>query len=220
MGKIDFTVLIKQPEDDRKIAENTPNQAKSRAVPDQFPTDCTKSGNRNNMNKNNNKASARLARLARPKNEGGGIFNDQSPAPEGFAARKLRAANLHPIAVCLLLSVAKKIQCEDEEIFHELIRLETMLPIEQVKTWAKYAVESGIDPYRIIYPFIQSPGKGNDCTGCQHLDMTYAGQPGKSRKVYQWQCKKQHPILEAYHLRERVLIAPVECTDYQKLSTS
>ena len=220
MEKIDFASLIKQPENDHETDKNSRNPAKSRAVPDQLLAGFEKSGNVNKLIINNNNHCARLARLARPKKEGIGINEDNSLAPEGLAARELRASNLHPIAVCLLLAVAKKIQSEDEEIFHELIRLETMLPIEQVKTWAKYAVETGINPDEIIHPFTKSPGKGHDCMTCQHLDMTSTPQPGKGRKLYQWQCRKQHPILEAYYLRERVLIAPVECSDYQRPSTS
>ena len=217
MEKIDFAALIKQPGNDQETAGNGRNQAKSRAMPDQFPTDHTKSGNNNIMNNNDKNTSARLARLARPKNEGGGIINDDSPATEMVSPRESRAANLHPIAVSLLLSVAKKIQLGHEGLFHELIKLETMTPLEQVKTWATYAVENNIDPHQIIYPFIKSKGQGNDCMSCQHLDMTCTKQPGIRRKLYQWQCKKQHQILEAYYLRERVLISPVECTDYQHL---
>ncbi|MDR4514654.1 hypothetical protein [Nitrosomonas sp.] len=220
MEKIDFASLVKQPENDHVTDKNSRNPAKSRAMPDQLSAGFEKSGGDNILNINNNNHSARLARLARPKKEGIGINEGNSPAPEGLATRKSRAANLHPVAVCLLLSVAKKIQSEDEEIFHELIRLETMLPIEQVKTWAGYAIENGINPDEIIHPFTKSPGKGHDCMTCQHLDMTSTPQPGKGRKLYQWQCRKQHPILEAYYLRGRVLIAPVECTDYQKQSIS
>ena len=215
MDKIDFAALIKQPENDQETVENSRNQAKSRALPDQLPTDITKSGNHNKLNNIDNMESARLARLARPKKEGIGINEGNSPTPEGGSARKSRAANLHPIAVCLVLAVAKKIHLEGEEIFHELIRLETMMPIEQVKTWARYAVENGIDPHEIIYPFTQSPGKGHDCMTCKNLDMTCTSQPGISRKVYQWRCMRQHQILEACYLRERLLIAPAECTDYE-----
>ena len=215
MDKIDFAALIKDPEKDQETVENSQNQAKSRALPDQKPTACTKSGNHNKLNNKDNMESARLARLARPKKEGIGINEGNSPTPEGGSARKSRAANLHPIAVCLLFAVAKKIQSEDEEIFHELVKLETMPPLEQVKTWARYAVENGINCHDVIYPFIKSPGKGHDCMSCQHLDMTCTSQPGISRKVFLWKCKKEFQILETSYLRERLLIAPAECADYE-----
>ncbi|MCP5250453.1 MAG: hypothetical protein R3E36_12365 [Nitrosomonas sp.] len=51
---------------------------------------------------------------------------------------------------------------------------------------------------------------------CSNLDMTSTKQPDASRKLYQWRCKKNHQILEAYYLRERVLVSPVECSDYNK----
>lgn len=83
MDKIDFAALIKQPENDQETVENSRNQAKSRALPDQLPTDITKSGNHNKLNNIDNMESARLARLARPKKEGIGINEGNSPTPEG-----------------------------------------------------------------------------------------------------------------------------------------
>lgn len=118
MEKIDFAALVKQPENDHETAENSPKQAKSRALPDQFPTKNEKVGQSNTMNINDNNASARLARPARPENEGGGIINDDSPAPEGVSTEKSCAKNWHPIAVYLLLSVVKKIHSGGEEVFH------------------------------------------------------------------------------------------------------
>ncbi|GJL76081.1 hypothetical protein [Nitrosomonas sp.] len=219
MEKINFSALIKKPRNEQETPKNDQEKVKTRALPEHIPTMPENYENNNILNIKDNNDFARVARVARLKNEGGGIIKGEPPAPEGVATRKLRAVNLHPIAVCLLMSVAKKIHIVNEEIFHELTRLRTLTPIDQVKAWARYAVENGIDPHEIIYPFIDSPGKGHDCMTCQHLDMTSTRQPGSGRKLYQWQCRKQHPILEAYYLRERVLIAPVECTDYQKLST-
>lgn len=213
MEKIDFSVLTKQAKDKHESEQNSQLYPKksgnARLLSDQFH----KVGQDNTMNV---KACPTCPTSTDQKMIGAESNSKNSPAPEGVSTEKTRAVNLHPVAVCLLLSVAKKIHSSNEEIFHELLKLETMPPIEQVKTWARYAIENGIDPHQIIYPFIKSPGKGNDCMTCSNLDMTSTKQPDASRKLYQWHCKKNHQILEAYYLRERVLVSPVECSDYNR----
>ncbi|GJL76998.1 hypothetical protein [Nitrosomonas sp.] len=199
MNKIDWETLTKQPAADHKTIKAPPDNGCGAACP-----------TRNTLNINECPTSPTCPTCPT------GLKRERIiSAPERGSTEKNARTEFHPIAVCLLLHVAKKIHCKDEEIFHELTRLETMLPIEQVQIWAGYAVENGIDPDEIIYPFTKSPGKGHDCMTCQHLEMTRTQQPGKKRKLYQWQCSKQHQMLEAYYLRERVLIAPDECTDYQ-----
>jgi hypothetical protein len=215
MEKIDFASLIKQPGNNQESAKTSQNYAKNRALPDQLANDSTKSDSYNIMNVNNNSQYARLVRPARPKNEGIRIINDESPAPIGDAARKSRAENLHPIAVCLLFSVAKEIQSSNEDVLNEMAKLEEMEPAEQIRIWTGYAIKNGLDPLKIAYPFTHSSGKGFSCMSCQHIDMRTAHQPN-SKRLYHWSCKKHHTILEAYHGLERVLIAPETCTDYQE----
>jgi hypothetical protein len=215
MEKIDFASLIKQPGSNQERAKASQNYAKSRTLSDQLPTGSAKSDNNKKLNIKDNNHSARLARLARPKNEGAGIVNDESPAPVGGATRKSRAENLHPIAVCLLFSVARKIHSNTEEVLYELVKLEEMEPAEQIRIWTGYAIKNGLDPLKIVYPFTQSSGKGFSCMSCQHIDMKTAHQ-SNSRRLYHWSCKKHHTILEAYHGLERVLISPETCTDYKE----
>jgi hypothetical protein len=205
--------LVKKTENDCESAKNGQSSHDKSGIPDSFPTNNRKVGQDNTMNI---KSFPTFPTSPDQKTIGVESNSNKSPATEGVSTEKTRAVNLHPVAVCLLLSVAKKIQSSNEEIFHELLKLETMSPIEQVKTWARYAMENGIDPHQIIYPFIKSPGKGNDCMTCSNLDMTSTKQPDTSRKLYQWRCKKNHQILEAYYLRERVLVSPVECLDYNR----
>jgi len=213
MKKIDFTALVKKPENDCETTRNGQSSLKSSPLDYKFQPDFGQVDQDKLLNINE---MVYMATLDYKRRDIPGIDNKNSPAPEGVSTEKTRAVNLHPIAVCLLLSVAKKIRSSNEEIFSELLKLETMPPIEQVKTWARYALENGIDPHQIIYPFIKSPGKGNDCMTCSNLDMTSTKQPDASRKLYQWRCKKNHQILEAYYLRERVLVSPVECSDYDR----
>lgn len=215
MEKIDFAALIKQPESGQKVVKDSQYQAESRATPDQCPTDLQNSIDDSCMNISDNNASARLALLVRPKKQGKGNSRENLPVPEGVTARKSRAANLHPIAVCLLVSVAKKIQSNNEEVFSELAQLDEMEPAEQIKLWTSYAIKNGLDPLKIVYPFTRSSGKGFSCMSCQHLDMKTVNQLN-SRRLYHWSCKKHHTILEVYHGLERVLIAPETCIDYQE----
>lgn len=219
MEKIDWSALVKQAAHELGTRENHRNQGKSRVDPDYFEAGFEKSGTPQANYDNGFSDSSRLDRLSRPKKQRSGIFDvkdeAKSPSPEGVAARESRVANLHPIAVSLLVSVAKKMQSDTEEVLSELVKLEAMEPAVQIKIWTGYAIKNGLDPLKIVYPFTRSSGKGFSCMSCQHLDMKTAHQPN-SRRLYHWSCKKHHIILEAYHGLERVLIAPETCTDYQE----
>src|SRR5690606_23690370 len=126
MEKIDFAALVKKPENDRETAKNGQSGLESRALPYKLQPDLGQVGQDKSMNI---KEVPYLPYTALPKKDIPGIDNKKSPAPEGVSTEKTRAVNLHPVAVCLLLSVAKKIQSSNEEIFHELLKLETISTI-------------------------------------------------------------------------------------------
>ncbi len=102
------------------------------------------------------------------------------------------------------MSVASKMQFSNEEIFNEFVRLEDMEPAEQISVWTGHTVKNGIDPFKVVYPFNRSTGKGFECMNCQHIDMKTAHQ-SESRRLYHWPCNKHHNILEGYRGLERVL---------------
>jgi len=147
-----------------------------------------------------------------------GVGNKQenNPSREGVASEHLRDAKTyicHPIAVTLLLAVCYKFEASGEEFLQAIIKLQTIPPLEQVRSWAMLCQRNGIDPHQIIYPFSQSPGKGTDCQGCQHIDMQTIHKPNE-RKLYHWVCKRNHAILESHYVGKRTLIAPESCNDY------
>jgi hypothetical protein len=201
MIDIDWHVLATQAKNDFKSDENINYIPKSGARPTTLSIDAKEMGRTKTSIQAGFERCAPPAPCAPLKNEGVGLDSKnnevKSTVPESGATKKLRAANLHPIAVCLLISVASKMQFSNEEIFNELIKLESMEPTEQIRVWTGYAVKNGIDPLKIVYPFTQSTGKGFDCMNCQHIDMKTAHQPG-SRRLYHWSCKKHHDILEGY----------------------
>lgn len=120
----------------------------------------------------------------------------------------------HPIAVALLLACCQRIQASRDELVTELLKLKDSSPQEQIRRWALACSENRLPPERVILPAAPSSGKAYDnCMRCKHLEMILASRNG-GRKQYHWSCAKQHAILEASYLGERVLLAPNTCHDY------
>ena len=209
---IDWDTLVGEAETEEK-ADNSP---KSGEIPHALGSDSGKVGNRKTSNGNELDEVSPLSPLSPLVFPGVGNEQEKLPSREGVASNNLRAAKTyicHPIAVSLLLAVCYEFEASGEEILQAIIKLQTIPPLEQVRSWAMLCQSNGIDPHQIIYPFSQSPGKGTDCQGCQHFDMQTIHKPNE-RKLYHWVCKLNHAILESYDVGKRVLIAPESCNDY------
>ena len=218
MITIDWDALTKQTIKDIETDQKADNTQESGARPTGLSANSENLGRTKTSIHKGFEHCVPLAPRAPLKNEGVEVDDKNNvvklPDSEKESIEKSRTTNLHPIAVCLFMSVARKMQCSNEELFNELVKLETMEPAEQIRTWAGYAVKNGLDPLKIVYPFTRSNDYGFDCMNCQHIDMKTAHQLG-NRRLYHWSCRKHHNILEGYHGLERVLIAPAECTDYK-----
>ncbi|MBX3616835.1 hypothetical protein [Nitrosomonas sp.] len=135
---------------------------------------------------------------------------------EGLASDNYCAAKTHPInpiAVTLLLICCNKATLTKEETLEAIWKLQTIPQSEQIKSWAILCQNHGIDPIKTIRPFYKARNTGASCQGCKHISMERI--PTDGRPVYRYVCGKQHHILEAFYIGERVLIAPESCTDYQ-----
>lgn len=119
----------------------------------------------------------------------------------------------HPAAVALLLACCQLIAASRDELLNELLKLQQIPPSEQVHRWALACRENGLPPERVILPGVPSSGKAMDCMRCKNLQMALESRDGR-RKQYHWSCTKQHAILEAGYLGERILLAPDTCNDY------
>jgi hypothetical protein len=154
----------------------------------------------------------------------GGRKEKENHAPgEGVASDNYCDAKtypVNPIAVTLLLTCCNKTTVNKEETLEAIWKLQTIPQQEQIRSWAILCYKNGIDPHRIIYPFVQSPNKGTSCQGCKHLNMQsiHTVHTEGKRRVYRFVCSQHHQILEAFYVAERVLIAPESCGDY--LSTA
>ncbi|UJP00918.1 MAG: hypothetical protein LZF64_03850, partial [Nitrosomonas sp.] len=145
--------------------------------------------------------------------------NENHAPGEGVASDNYCATKTHPInpiAVTLLLTCCNKATFTKEETIEAIINLQTISQPEQIKSWAILCLKHGINPHQVIHPFIRSSNKGTGCQGCKHIEMQKIATD--KRPVFRFTCKRQHPILEAFYVGERVLIAPEFCTDYQSRS--
>ncbi len=209
---IDWDVLIRA---DKEL-DNTGITPESRARPTALGDDFEKAGRLESSNDNGFKDSALLALPALLKNEGVGLEQENNPPGEGGTSGNYCATKNHPvnpIAMCLLLTCCNKETFSKEETIEAIIRLKSIPQSEQIRSWAILCQKHGIDPYRVIYPFTQSPSKGTSCQGCKHLEMDLISIEGK-RRVFRFVCKQRHHLLEAFYVHERVLIAPESCSDY------
>lgn len=211
MKMIDWDVLIG--------AENTTDQPgiapKSGARPSALSDDSEKVGQLQSSIHKAFENSAPIAPLAPLKNERVGLEQENNSPVEGGASENYCATEIHPInpiAMCLLLTCCNKATFTKEETLEAIINLRTIPQSEQTRSWAILCQKHGIDPHRVIYPFTQSPSKGTSCQGCKHISMELL--PTGGRSVYRFVCGKQHHMLEAFYIRERVLIAPESCHDY------
>ncbi|SNX61277.1 hypothetical protein SAMN06296273_2731 [Nitrosomonas ureae] len=211
MKMIDWGVLIGA----ENNIENAAIPPKSRARPTALGVDSEKVGQLQTNSHNGSSDSAPLAPPAPLKNKGVGLEQGNNPPVEGGASDNYCATEthpVHPIAICLLLTCCNKVTASKDEIMEQIIKLQTMPQSEQVRTWAMTCQKYGIDPYRIIYPFTQSSNKGISCQGCKHISMEKILTD--KRPVFRFVCGQHHPMLEAFYVGERVLIAPESCTDY------
>ncbi|PSJ18517.1 hypothetical protein [Nitrosomonas supralitoralis] len=188
----------------------------SGARPTALSVEYEKVGRPEANNHNGFKDSAPLAPLAPLKNKGVGLERENNPHVEGVASDNFRDAKTHsinPIAICMLLTCCNKVTASSEEILEQMMKLQTMTQSEQIRSWAMTCQKYGIDPYRIIYPFTESPNKGTSCQGCKHISMQKILTD--KRPVFRFVCGQNHHMLEALYVGERVLVAPESCNDYQ-----
>lgn len=135
-------------------------------------------------------------------------------ASDNFSDAKTYPVN--PIAMCLLLTCCNKATASWKETIEAIMKLRTMPQPEQIRSWAILCRGNGIDPHRIIYPFVQSPNKGTSCQGCKHLNIQsiHTVHTEGKRCVYRFVCSQNHQTLEAFYVAKRVLIASESCGDY------
>lgn len=196
-------------------AENSSNAPSSGACPTIFNDDAEEVGRLKSSIHAGFDSSAPLAPLAPLKNKGIGKEHENNPPGEGGASDNYCAREtypVNPIAVILLLTCCNKATVNKEEALEAIWKLQTIPQPEQIRSWAILCQEHGIDPYHVIYPFTQSSRRGTSCRGCKHIEMQLI--PTDKRPVYRFTCKQHHPMLEAYYLGERVLVAPESCGDY------
>lgn len=118
-----------------------------------------------------------------------------------------------PIAIALLLVCCQKLGADRDEITRELLKLKDITQEEQIQRWLSACARAGIRPGMVFPAGVVSNNWAMDCMSCKHLEMVLASRRGE-RKRYHWSCTKQHAILEAHYLVERVLLAPDTCTDH------
>lgn len=215
MKMIDWDDLIGA-ENKTGNSENTPN---SGARPTSSNVDSEKVGRIEPNAHAGFEDYAPLAPLAPLKKQGVGLKQENHAPCEGVASDNYCATKAHPInpiAVTLLLTCCNKATFTKEETIEAIINLQTIPQPEQVRSWAILCQKHGINPYHVIHPFIRSSNKGTGCQGCKHIEMQKIATD--KRPVFRFTCKRQHPILEAFYVGERVLIAPEFCTDYQSRS--
>ncbi|MDV6347294.1 hypothetical protein R2083_07160 [Nitrosomonas sp. Is35] len=208
---IDWDELIRA-ENDTETSENTPN---SRARPTDSDGHHGKVGQLETNNQDVLDDSALLALPALLKNKGVGFEQENHAPGEGVASDNYCATKTHPInpiAVTLLLTCCNKATFTKEETIEAIINLQTIPQSEQVRSWAILCQKYGINPHKVIHPFIRSSNKGTSCQGCKHIEMQKIATD--KRPVFRFTCKQQHPMLEAFYVGERVLIAPESCGDY------
>ena len=100
-----------------------------------------------------------------------------------------------------------------EELSDLLTGLCSMTPDEQAKGWAHSCQDAGLDPWRVVHQ--QSYGEGQECTGCKNLASRYESLP-RTRRRFFWRCELHYQMFEHYQGGERVLIAPLECKDWER----
>lgn len=139
-----------------------------------------------------------------------GRQGDQAPRP---TTEKDALHAPHPIAVALLIACCQRNGATREEILSELLKLGQCPAREQIRLWALACNESQLPPEQVFSPGAPSKGEALDCASCKNLTMVFVARHGK-RKQYRFSCNKQHAILEAFSLGERVLLAPDSCNDW------
>lgn len=211
MEMIDWDVLIRADNE----TENAGIIPESRARPIALGDNFEKVGRLKPNTHNGFNDSALLALPALLKNKGVGQEQENNPPVEGGASDNYCDAKtypVNPIAVTLLLTCCHKTTVSKEETLEAIWKLQTIPQQEQIRSWAMLCYKYGIDPQRVIYPFIQSPNKGTSCQGCKHIEMLKI--PTDKRPVFRFVCSQHHQLLEATYVHERVLIAPESCRDY------
>ncbi len=209
---IDWVALIGETKTDEE-ADNCPESGE---LPHTLGSDSEKVGKPKTNNDKGLKEISPLSPLSPLLFEGIGNRQENNSSREGVSSDNFRDAktySVNPIAICLLLTCCNKATVNKEETLGAIMKLQTIPQPEQIRSWAILCHDYGIDPFSIIYPFTQSPGKGTDCQGCQHFDMQLIQKPNE-RKQYHWTCNKSHSTLEAHSVGGRTLIAPAECKDY------
>ena len=144
---------------------------------------------------------------------GGGVAG-KNLAPENEQANAVHPIN--PAAVALVVAACEQTRKTPEEIGRHILALHAMAPGEQVRQWSKHCQAIGLFPWRILA--MDSPGEGKDCGMCGNLHSVFDHVEGDSqpRRRFRWACKLGYLILEYGRATERIMLAPPECTRWER----
>lgn len=153
--------------------------------------------------------------LVPAKNDREGLSNISNPAPGGGGASdSICAANpVNMVAALLCIAWCKRNAKSKRETLGLLLDLGNMQQADQVRHWHNECLAAGIKPWHVLYQ--ESGYKGEDCGMCKHLESLNDTIQG-TRRRYFWKCSLGHPILEYGRYTERILLAPPECSSWDR----
>ena len=153
--------------------------------------------------------------LVPAKNDREGLSDISNTAPGGGGASdSICAANSVNMAAALLcIAWCKRNAKGKQEALELLIELGTMQQVDQVRHWHNECLAEGIKPWHVLYQ--ESGYKGEDCGMCKHLESLNDTVQG-TRRRYFWKCSLGYPILEYGRYTERILLAPPECSSWDR----
>ena len=144
-----------------------------------------------------------------------GLSDLSTIAPGGDGASdSICAANpVNMVAALLCIAWCKRNAKSKRETLGLLLDLGNMQQADQVRHWHNECLAAGIKPWHVLYQ--ESGYKGEDCGMCKHLESLNDTVQG-TRRRYFWKCSLGHPILEYGRYTERILLAPPECSSWDR----
>ncbi len=179
----------------------------------------------NTLNTNNNNANVPDVPDVPAKNQRGSCSTSENGAHGGGAELENLASEnegssvsypLNPAAVCLVVAACEKSPRNPtpEEMGRHILSLHRLPPAEQVRHWHGVCRKQGLLPWRVLS--FESPGEGEDCGMCVHLDSILDYVEGDDRRRWHWACKLGYLILEYGRATERIMLAPPECQSWER----
>lgn len=126
------------------------------------------------------------------------------------AARKPR---ISPAAIALVIAWCERKGVDSATQIEALQSLEAHTPCEQVAIWSQACESVGVKPWRVWH--MESPGHGEECTACQHFG-SFADSVEGTRRRFFWRCNLGYPVYELWRWSGLMLIAPPDCTRYER----